>query len=92
MSEPIMPVPPSISNDNGAFAFIGADYVEFKPETFKGYFVLVDDVRVGGYQTHAEALAYAKSKAVRVYDLSSVDHYEMDRKKPRFRLVTEDRP
>jgi hypothetical protein len=84
--------PNPISNDNGTVAFIGVDYVEFKPETFKGYFVKTDDDQKGGYRTHAEALAYAGSKAVRVYDLSSVDHYEIDRKKPLIRLVSEDCP
>lgn len=80
--------PAPISNDNGTVAFIGVDYVEFKPQTFNGYFVMIDDERKDGYRTHAEAVAYARSKAIRVYDLSSVDHYETDRKRPHLAAIT----
>lgn len=60
--------------------FIGVDYDEFKPETFRGYFVYDRGKRSDNYQTMAEAEAKAFSMSDRVMYLSSVDNYEADTK------------
>ncbi len=60
-------------------AFIGADYEEFKPETMKGYFIYIDDVKgQRRFESLQDAVNHASLLANSVFTLSSCDNYAAD--------------
>ncbi len=67
-------------------AFINADYEEYKPETFNGFVVTIYSadnsvVTEGRFQISDDAMRFA-SQADKIVQLSSVDHYLYDLRRP----------
>lgn len=63
-------------------AFLGVDYDEFKPESYRGWFVIFNnldgkDERLT-FSNYDSAAAYVAALGVKCFNLSSVDHYWSD--------------
>lgn len=72
--------PPNV--ERGKTAFIGIDYDEWKPETYRG--VMVNDVRFNTGDVCLDgmhAMVYAQDHFDTIRRLSSVDHFVEDLKK-----------
>lgn len=65
----------------GKFALVGAEYVEYHPETLQGFFVKIDDEPKVLFEDLMIAIFFATSEAEQVGYSSSLDQYKSDLRK-----------